>query len=60
VTVREMLMFTLFHFDHHRENVARRLEARHPVGSLFSHGFGPVRGARYETPCEPTDAADSR
>jgi hypothetical protein len=27
VTVREMLMFTLFHFDHHRENVARRLEA---------------------------------
>jgi hypothetical protein len=32
VTVREMLMFTLFHFDHHRENVARRLEAP-PVGS---------------------------
>jgi len=25
LTVREMLMFTLFHFDHHRENVARRL-----------------------------------
>lgn len=27
VTVREILMFTLFHFDHHREIVARRLEA---------------------------------
>lgn len=33
VTVREMLMFTLFHFDHHRENVARRLAASPPVGS---------------------------
>ena len=32
VTVREMLMFTLFHFDHHRENVARRLEA--PLSGL--------------------------
>ncbi len=25
LTVREMVMFTLFHFDHHRERVARRL-----------------------------------
>lgn len=33
VTVREMLMFTLFHFDHHREIVARRLEAS-PLSGL--------------------------
>lgn len=34
VTVREMLMFTLFHFDHHRDNVARRLVACPPVKSF--------------------------
>jgi hypothetical protein len=33
VTVREILMFTLFHFDHHREIVARRLEAS-PLSGL--------------------------
>ena len=33
VTVREMLMFTLFHFDHHREIVTRRLEAS-PLSGL--------------------------
>lgn len=25
VTVREMLMFTLFHFDHHRDTVSSRM-----------------------------------
>ena len=25
LTMREMLMFTLYHYDHHRENVARRI-----------------------------------
>jgi hypothetical protein len=25
LTIREMLMFTLFHYDHHRDHVARRL-----------------------------------
>ncbi|MFM7520950.1 MAG: DinB family protein [Planctomycetota bacterium] len=30
LTLREMLVFTLFHFDHHRDNVARRLAGQEP------------------------------
>jgi len=59
VTVREMLMFTLIHFDHHRENVARRLVARPHVES-FEDRFKTNLGGRSKTQCEPRDAADSR
>jgi len=35
LTLREMLMFTLFHFDHHRGNVARRLTDRSFLSGSF-------------------------